>query len=243
MIPKGTPIKDWSKTIIRMEKQYSESIYSKLFLALHCLNLLTNEENNSKENIIKKTETVNRLKKLLAILKHRTTEIKTLQNVLGILLEISEQSVTDTEANAIEQRQFFPLDEFKAAWCYFIASVLTLIYYQDGVNSASLPQGFNAENYTKSILGYVDKQCSRGINYFHIVKLLWLIYDEKLNSDPLAFLLFCLQNPGDILRFILHQVIRPQSGKLSLERRLEKLPDYVRAWITAFQNRLDDAAD
>ena len=54
----------------------------------------------------------------------------------------------------------FPLDEFKTAWNYFIASVLTLIYYQDSVNSNDLPQGFNAENYTKSILGYVDKQCS-----------------------------------------------------------------------------------
>ncbi|GIT09281.1 MAG: hypothetical protein CM1200mP30_29110 [Pseudomonadota bacterium] len=45
------------------------------------------------------------------------------------------------------------------------------IYFQDSVNSAGLPQGFNVDNYTKSILGYVDKQCSRGINHFHIVKL------------------------------------------------------------------------
>ncbi|GIT70318.1 MAG: hypothetical protein Ct9H300mP28_01320 [Pseudomonadota bacterium] len=83
------------------------------------------------------------------------------------------------------------MDEFKTAWSYFIASVLTLIYYQESDKSPGLPQGFNADNYTKSILGYVDKQCSRGINHFHIVKLLWLIYDEKQNSgfiDIPAFL-------------------------------------------------------
>ena len=147
------------------------------------------------------------------------------------------------EADAAGQRQMFPLDEFKTAWSYFIASVLTLIYFQDSVNSAGLPQGFNVDNYTKSILGYVDKQCSRGINHFHIVKLLWLIYDEKKDSDALTFLVFCLQNPQEILRFLLHQVMRNQSGSSSLERRLEKLPHYGKTWINAFHNRLDKATE
>ena len=40
-IPRGTPLKDWSKTVKRMEKHYSESIYSKLYSALHCLTILT----------------------------------------------------------------------------------------------------------------------------------------------------------------------------------------------------------
>ena len=243
MIPKRTPLKDWSKTVKRMEKHYSESIYSKLYSALHCLSVLTSEEHKSKEESIKTSDAEQRLKKLLSIIKYRTTEIKATQSVLGVFLEISEQSVPGPEADTVEQRQLFPLDEFKTAWSYFIASVLTLIYYQESVKSADLPQGFNADNYTKSILGYVDKQCSRGINHFHIVKLLWLIYDEKKNSGALTFLLFCLQNPQEILRFLLHQVMRPQSGESSLERRLEKLPHYGKAWITAYQNRLDEAAD
>ena len=243
MIPKRTPLKDWSKTVKRMEKHYSESIYSKLYSALHCLSVLTSEEHKSKEESIKTSDAEQRLKKLLSVIKYRTTEIKATQSVLGVLLEISEQSVPGPEADAVEQRQLFPLDEFKTAWSYFIASVLTLIYYQESVKSAGLPQGFNADNYTKSILGYVDKQCSRGINHFHIVKLLWLIYDEKQNSGALTFLLFCLQNPQEILRFLLHQVMRPQSGESSLERRLEKLPHYGKAWITTYQNRLDEAAD
>ena len=242
-IPRGTPLKDWSKTVKRMEKHYSESIYSKLYSSLHCLTILTSGEDISKEDHIKTDEAGQRLKKLLPILKFRTSEIKATQSALGILLGISEESVPGEKAGATEQRQLFPLDEFKTAWSYFIASVLTLIYYQENANSAGLPQGFNADNYTKSILGYVDKQCSRGINHFHIVKLLWLIFDEKKDSGTLTFLVFCLQNPLEILRFLLHQVMRSHSGNSSLDRRLEKLPHYGKAWITAFQNRLDEAED
>ena len=99
------------------------------------------------------------------------------------------------------------------------------------------------KNYTKSILGYVEKQCSLGINHFHIVKLLWLIFEEKQDSDAVTFLVFCLQNPQKILNFLLHQVMSTQSRNSSLERRLEKLSNYGKAWVTAFQNRLDEAAD
>ena len=166
-----------------------------------------------------------------------------MQTTLGIFLEISDQSVTGSEADLTVQRQLFPLDEFKTAWNYFIASVLTMIYYQDSLNSADLPQGFNAENYTKSILGYVDKQCFRGINYFHIVKLLWIIFDKNLNANALTFLIFCIQNPNENLRFILNQVMLPQSDSLSIDRRLEKLPKYGNAWVTAFQNRINNVAE
>ena len=243
LIPRRTPLKDWSKTVKRIEKHYSESIYSKLYSALHCLTLLVSTENNSKEHSFKTNETGLRLKKLLPVLKFRRPEIKATQSTLGIFLEINEQSFTDSKANVIKQRQSFPLEEFKTAWNYFIASVLTMIYYQDSLNSNDLPQGFNAENYTKSILGYVDKQCFRGINYFHIVKLLWIIFDKNLNSNALKFLIFCLQNPNENLRFILHQVMLPQSESLSIDRRLEKLPKFGNAWITAFQNRMDRVAD
>ena len=243
MIPKGTPLKDWSKTVQKMEKHYSESIFSKLYLALHYLSLLISREKNLKTDHIKKNEIEQRLKKLLAVLKYHKTGIKTAQNMLGVLLELSHKLASVGQADSAVPRQKFPMEEFKTAWSYFIASLLTLIYYKDSVNSTDLPQGFHAENYTKSILRYVDKQCLRGINYFHIVKLLWLIYEEKMNSDALKFLLFCLQNPNDILCFILNQVMRPQSKSLPLEKRLEKLPNYRNAWITAFQNRLDNALD
>ena len=243
MIPKGIPLKDWSKTVQRMEKKYSESVYSKIYSALHCLSLLTSGVNNTKQDNINTIETVNRLKKISGFLKYHSTEIKSTQRILGVLLEITEKSVTGAEANSVETKQLLPLDEFKTAWSYFIASVMTMIYYQDSLNSSDLPQGFNAENYAKSILRYVEKQCSMGINYFHIVKLFWLIYEEKKSPDRLTFLLFCLQNPHDILRFILNQVMRPHSESISLERRLEKLPNYGKAWVTAFQNRLDNAKD
>ena len=117
-----------------MEKHYSDSIYSKLYSALDCLALLAGPENISKGNSFKTNETGKRLKKLLSVLKFRTSEIKATQSTLGIFLEISEQSIVCAKSDIIMQRQLFPLDEFKTAWSYFIASVLTLIYYQDSVN-------------------------------------------------------------------------------------------------------------
>ena len=89
-----------------------------------------------------------------------------------ILLDISEKSEPRSESGSANQRQKIPLDEFRTAWSYFIASVLTLHFYQEQIKSADLPQGFHADNYTKTILRYVDRQCTRGINHFHIVKLL-----------------------------------------------------------------------
>ena len=85
-IPRETPLKDWSKTVKRMEKHYSESIYSKLYSALHCLTVLTGEENISKEDSIKKNEAGQRLKKLVSVLKLITPEIKSTQSALGVLL-------------------------------------------------------------------------------------------------------------------------------------------------------------
>ncbi len=236
MIPKGTPLKNWSKTVKRMEGNYSESIYSKLYLALHYISILSKEENKSKEDISKTNETIKLLERILKNLKYHTAEIKKIQSVLEILVDMSEQLVFKAETDKADTRLIFPLDEFKTAWSYFISFVLTLIYYQNDANSSGLPQEFNPDNYKKSILGYVDKQCSLGINYFHIVKLLWLIYEKKLNQDALKFLLFCLKNPNVILLFILHQVMRPRPNSVSLERRLEKLPNYVKAWLTAFKN-------
>ena len=85
-IPRGTPLKDWSKTVKRMEKHYSESIYSKLYSALHCLTVLTGEENILNEDSTKKNEAGQLLKKLLPVLKFRKSEIKATQNALGVLL-------------------------------------------------------------------------------------------------------------------------------------------------------------
>ena len=87
----------------------------------------------------------------------------------------------------------------------------------------------------------MDRQCSRGINYFHIVKLLWHIYEKNPENDALTFILYCIQNPQDILRYTLHQVMRPQTDKTSVKRRLEKLRHYGEALITAYQNRLLEA--
>lgn len=157
------------------------------------------------------------------------------------MLDLSEQSLPKTRDNETP-RQLVPLDEFSKAWSYFISSILTMQYYQQSSASATLPQGFRTENYLKSILEFVDQQCSRGINHFHIVKLLWLVYKEK-GTDALPFLLYCLQKPQDILRYTLHLTMRPQTENSRLEKRLEKLPQYRDAWIAAYQNRLNESGN
>ena len=90
---------------------------------------------------------------------------------------------------------------------------------------------------------FVDQQCSRGINHFHIIKLLWLVYEERQDSEALSFILYCIQRPQDILRYTLHQVMRPQSRKTSIERRLEKLPQYRDALITVYKTRLRESLE
>ena len=89
---------------------------------------------------------------------------------------------------------------------------------------------------------FVDRQCSRGINHFHIIKLLWLVYEEK-GTDGLPFLLYCVQKPQDILRYTLHLTMRPQTENVSLEKRLEKLPQYRDAWIETYRNRLNECGN
>ena len=241
MLPSGTPLKEWSKEIKRLEKSYAESMYSKLYAALHSLSEWTLALQENRIDSFKESADAQRLKKLLAVLKYRAPALEGLQSTLGIMLDLSEQSLPKSKDNETA-RQLVPLDDFSKAWSYFISAILTMHYYQQDSASATLPQGFRTENYLKSILEFIDRQCSRGINHFHIVKLLWLVYEEK-GTDALPFLLYCVQKPQDILRYTLHLTMRPQTENSNLEKRLEKLPQYRDAWIAAYQNRLNESGN
>ena len=241
MLPSGTPLKEWSKEIKRLEKSYAESMYSKLYAALHSLSEWTLALQENRIDSFKESADAQRLKKLLAVLKYRAPALEGLQSTLGIMLDLSEQSLPKSKDNETA-RQLVPLDDFSKAWSYFISAILTMHYYQQASASATLPQGFRTENYLKSILEFVDRQCSRGINHFHIVKLFWLVYEEK-GTDALPFLLYCVQKPQDILRYTLHLTMRPQTENSNLEKRLEKLPQYRDAWIAAYQNRLNESGN
>lgn len=241
MLPSGTPLKEWSKEIKRLEKSYAESMYSKLYAALHSLSEWTLALQENRIDSFKESADAQRLKKLLAVLKYRAPALEGLQSTLGIMLDLSEQSLPKSKDNETA-RQLVPLDDFSKAWSYFISAILTMHYYQQDSASATLPQGFRTENYLKSILEFVDRQCSRGINHFHIVKLFWLVYEEK-GTDALPFLLYCVQKPQDILRYSLHLTMRPQTENSNLEKRLEKLPQYRDAWIAAYQNRLNESGN
>jgi len=241
MLPSGTPLREWSQGIKKIEKYYTESIFSKLYFALYSLSKWTKFQNESMVSEFLESDDALHLKTILSVLKFRLPEIKSIQSFLGVLLDIRENTVLKSEPEASYKKQYLPLNDFRKAWSYFSASVLTLLYYKKFSESAGLPQGFRADNYLKSILEFVDKQCSLGVNYYHIVKLLWLIYKKLPEKDALGFMLYCIQNPQDILRYTLHQVMRPLSDKSTIKRRLEKLPDYRDALITAYQNRILEA--
>ena len=243
MLPSGTPMKEWSKELKLMEKNYAESFYSKLYSSLHSLSKWTQAPQDLKPDIFFESADGKHLKKMLSVLKFRTPAIRGMQSSLGVLMDISEQSVLQEKSDAFIQRQLVPLDDLRKAWSYFSASVLTLLFYQEPTKSTGLKQGFRADNYLKSILEFVDLQCSRGINHYHIVKLLWLVYEERQDSEALIFMLYCIQNPQDILRYTLHQVMRPHTKNIPVERRLEKLPQYRDALIAAYKNRLLEALD
>ena len=241
MLPSGTPLKEWSKEIKRLEKYYTESIYSKLYAALHSLSEWTLAIQEKRGDSFKESVDGQHLKKLLPVLKYRAPSIKGLQSTIGVLLDLSEQSAPKTIDNE-SHRHLVPLDDFSKAWSYFISSILSMLYYQQSSASATLPQGFRTENYLKSILKFVDRQCLRGINYFHIVKLLFLVYEKK-GTDALPFLLYCVQKPQDILRYTLHLTMSMQTEQISIEKRLEKLPQYRDAWIYTFQSRLNESGN
>ena len=87
MLPSGTPLKEWSKEIKRFEKNYTESIYSKLYGALHSLSEWTLAFQEKRSDSFKESADGQRLKKLLPVLKYRAPAIKGLQSTLGVLLE------------------------------------------------------------------------------------------------------------------------------------------------------------
>ncbi|MBC8259024.1 MAG: hypothetical protein H8E38_08405 [SAR324 cluster bacterium] len=243
MLPSGILLKDWSKTIKSIENNYAESLYTKLYSALYSLSEWSQVLQDSEAVAFEQSEEGQRLKKLVSILKYRAPAIRGIQSSLGILLDTNEQTDLHNNSGSARQRQLLPLDDFSKAWNYFSSSVLTMLFYQESTASAVMPQGFRADNYLKSIFDFIDKQCTRGINHFHIIKLLWLVYEKKRDAEDFSFLLYCISNPQVVLRYTLHQVMLPLAETSTLELRIKKLSQYSGAWLTAYKNRLAEAID
>ena len=198
--------------------------------------ILTHKDFN-KDNFLVSLEGKN-LNKLFSVLKFKTNTINILNNNLGLLIETSEHlSVKNLKES---QRHLIPLNDFGNAWNYFISSALTLIYYKDFANLDSLPNRFKSKNFLKSIMGFVEKQCAQGINHYHIVKLLWLIYERGKNYD-LEFVIYCIKNPNNILRYTLYELMNPEMGNRSLSSRIEKLNHFGETIISVYQKQINDS--
>ena len=236
MLPQGTPIREWSKEVKKLEKNYAKSIYTKLYSSLYCFSkgILVQKEFN-KINFSASKEGQD-LKKLMPYLKLKKESMRVLQSNLGLFIDTSEKFPLEICKGG--SKQLIPLDDFGKAWSYFISSILTLLYYEEFNEFKNIPQGFRSDNFQKSILNFVEKQCSNGINHFHIVKLLWLVYKMK-NIDPLKFIIYCIKNPQNILRYILNQLMIPEIDKDNLNRRLEKIPHYRDTLISVYKKKIE----
>ena len=236
LLPPQTPLQDWEKEVKKLELNFSESIYSKIYSTLHNLGQWSLFLKELKKGDFIESLEGQRLKKLLNILKFKKTPIETLQSNLGVLLEMSEELSLQNSTKE-KPRQLVPIEDLSKAWSYFISSILTLFFYKEFTNFSRLPQEFSSENFLKSILKFVEKQCALGINYFHIIKLLLLIYEKK-EVDSLEFIIYSLEKPQNILRYTLHQLMLPKIENENLKDRLKKLPQYRDAWIAAYHNRM-----
>jgi len=235
MLPPGTPLRQWSKEIKKLERNYTKSIYTKIYSSLHYFSKGILVQHDFNKNKFSESMEGQNIKKLLPYLKYQKESIKILQSNLGLLIDTSEK--LSLEICKDNSKHLVPLEDFGKAWSYFISSILTMLYYKEFSEFESTTQGFRSVNFEKSILKFVEKQCSNGINHFHIVKLLWLVY-KKENTDPLKFLIHCIKNPQNILRYILHQLMIPEIGEDDLNIRLEKIPNYSDTLISVYKKRL-----
>jgi len=97
MLPSGTPLKEWSKEIKKMEKYYAESIYSKLYSALHSLSAWTQSPEESRAAGFLESADGQRLKRLMSVMKFRLPAIKSVQSSLGVLLDTNEETLLQAE--------------------------------------------------------------------------------------------------------------------------------------------------
>jgi len=270
-IASEVPIQNWAKEIKKLEKRYESSIYQKLFEALllsakfmeaH----LQEEQQKGSIEAFKKSKNQSRLNQLAHVLRFRLPALKEMRAGLGVILDCSE-------ATQLQQRhQKFPLVPFRRAWSYFISSLLTVHHYkllsQSGARSGreagkkadTTSEGFsykwNMGKYQRSIELFTEKQVQKNINQFHIVQLFFLIYKKDLEKDleknseahseahSVAFLLYMLQSPQMLLRFVLHQMMAPltQTGtKQSLPERIEQLPKHCDTLIHVYEERIQES--
>jgi len=234
IFPKGTPMRNWSKEVVRLGKNYDNSIYTKIYLSLLNFNrwILKNQELNNKK--FTDSEENKNLKKILPSLTFRKNSLKVLQSNLGLLIDLSE-NINFKDKN-INKRHYVPIDDLRKAWSYFCSSVLTLLYYEKFSNYDTLPKGFKSDKFLNSILNFIEKKCLQGINHFHIVKLFWILY-EKEKNDGLKFVIYCINKPQNILRYILYQLMIPEIGSNNMNNRLEKLKKFSDALISVYKKR------
>ena len=122
------------------------------------------------------------------------------------------------------------------AWAYLLSTLLTLEFYQSPTYREFVPDGFQPEQYMSSIHRFIQRQASKGINFYQLVILFLLAY-EKTPENTLEFLHFCLRNPMMTLRYVLERTLAPLAKGDSLQKRLDQLPLHRDTLLEAYCKR------
>ncbi len=236
-LPRSLPVKEWSGLVKELQGQYENSIYLKLWEALRGLHrwISLNQQHSGKNPL--EDEHVQRLRQLLRNFQFRLPSIQQTRSTTGVLINCAEEFLRN------DQRQRFPLGEFRKAWSYFISSILITRYYEAHTGQ----QRFNKERYMDSIRHFVERQVHRGINYYHLVLLFLRIYEEReQDKQVVPYLLYMIHYPQASLRFIFHRLLAPiPSGRHyeedELPRRLKRVEEYTYTLLKVYENRLQTA--
>ena len=231
-LPPGTPIGSWSKAFQKMEKHYAQSIYARLYLALDAMD---RQILKKLEPSLKAPETNRRFTPLISNLRLRSKQLQQWRRVLGIIVDTGEE-LPDSQKKA-----GFSVNMLGKAWSYLLSTLLTLEFYLNDLNREFVPVDFSPDHYLGSIHRFIDRQASQGVNAFHAIRLLLLLY-EKTPERALEFLHYCLQNPLPTLRYVLDRILSPLIKDESLRKRLDQLPLHSDTLFQAFYSRWQASA-
>ena len=111
-LPPGSPLETWNDHFEKMKKQYIQSFYAKIYLALNDLDQKITRKMEAEGQSFDAEED-QKLNSLLAVFRYRTPIIRQWRNTLGVF----EDSVEVFAGQ--DPRQFVYLDDIRKAWAYF----------------------------------------------------------------------------------------------------------------------------
>ena len=226
-LPPGSPLETWNEHFEKMKKQYTQSFYAKIYLALNVLDQKIARKMEAEGQSFDADED-QKLNSLLAVFRFRTPIIRQWRNTLGVF----EDSVEVFPRK--DPRQFVSLEDIRKAWAYFFSAQITLEFYQYPAHREFVPEGFQASQDLRSIELFISKKTREAVNHYHLILLLYLVHKAK-GEDGLEFLHHCLANPLGTWHYLLQKTLEPLKENENLQKRLDQMPRHQDTLLNAYQ--------